>query len=86
MTRWWTACEASFSSCSGGSQDTSSKAIRAHSCMPFLFGVIGFMSILALGLVPYSKLFVVLLGIDQSIIQILPNTPFFVLRVMVPLS
>ena len=42
------------------------------------------MFILALGLVPYSQSFVVPLGIDQSIIQILSIKPFFILRAMVP--
>ena len=32
----------------------------------FLFGVMGFMFILALGLVPYSQSFVVPLGIDKA--------------------
>lgn len=48
-----------------------------------LFGVMGFMFILALGLVPYSQSFFVPLGIDQSIIQILSINPFFISRAMV---
>lgn len=49
-----------------------------------LFGVMGFMFILALDLVPYSQSFVVPLGIDQSIMQILSIKPFFISRAMVP--
>ena len=49
-----------------------------------LFGVMGFMFILALGSVPYSQSFIVPLGIAQSIIQILSIETFFILRVMVP--
>lgn len=52
--------------------------------MPFPLRCYGFMFILALGLVPYSQSFVVPLGIEQSIIQILSNRPFFILRAMLP--
>ena len=48
-----------------------------------LFGVMGFMFILALGLVPYSQSFIVPPGIAQSIIQILSIKHFFISKAMV---